>query len=223
MWLPEYLGKEGNRLLKMIEEPPDSTLFLLVAERSDQILSTILSRCQIITVPALSDDDLRQALIERQELLPEQAATITYLSNGSYAQALTLVTGTQLVPTDLLVDWLRTCWKGEPLALVTWAEQFAAIGREPQKQYFLYALHYLRELLRVAAGEVTAGQTLRLPASEQTTARKMAATFGFERIATAVSLFDEVIYYIERNANPKVLFLDTAIRLHRILHHKTAH
>jgi DNA polymerase-3 subunit delta' len=90
MWMPEYLGKEGNKLLKLIEEPPPDTLFILVAESESEILTTILSRCQLVKVPALSSSDIQAGLLERKACTPEKAKQIGNASNGNYREALQL-------------------------------------------------------------------------------------------------------------------------------------
>ncbi|HFB99578.1 MAG TPA: hypothetical protein ENJ53_02125, partial [Phaeodactylibacter sp.] len=94
MWLPEYLRKEGNRLLKMIEEPPDNTLFILVAENQEMILNTILSRCQLVKVNQLSDEEVKEALIQRKNVSLEKAAATAHLAEGNYNEALNLLENT---------------------------------------------------------------------------------------------------------------------------------
>ena len=116
MWMPEYLGKEGNKLLKLIEEPPDNTIFLLVANNEEQILPTILSRCQYIKVPRLTTKDIEQALTHKGHLEPAKAAQIAAISDGNYREALHLV---QHSDSDFLAqirEWLNAILKGGPLA-----------------------------------------------------------------------------------------------------------
>ncbi len=214
MWLPEYLGKEGNRLLKLIEEPPEQTVFLLVAENSDLILNTILSRCQLVKTDTLSDEEIIAGLMDQRGLDETRARQIALLSDGNFGQALLLADNPANDDARLLLDWLRKCWRGHGPELLRWTEEFARLGRENQKQFLHYSLHFLRELMALVVGGTT---TLRLPPEELASAQNIAKVLDFEKITRLADLFNDNIYFIERNANPKILVLDTAIRINRIL------
>jgi DNA polymerase-3 subunit delta' len=214
MWLPEYLGKEGNRLLKLIEEPPEQTIFLLVAENQDLILNTILSRCQLVKLDPLSDDEVMQGLVAQRGLNPERARQIAFLSGGDFGAALSLADTPANDDAQLLLDWLRKCWRGHAVEMVRWTEEFARLGRENQKQFLQYGLHFLREMLSLIS---TGSTLLRLRPDELATAQNMAKVLDFDKIVQIAELLNDNVYYIERNANPKILFLDTSIRMHRIM------
>ena len=214
MWLPEYLGKEGNRLLKLIEEPPEQTIFLLVAENQDLILNTILSRCQLVKFDPLSDEEVAQGLIQQRGLPAERARQIAFLSGGDFGSALAAADAPVTDDAQLLLDWLRKCWRGHAVEMVRWTEDFAKLGRENQKQFLHYGLHFLREMLSLVS---TGSATMRLRPEELATAQNMAKVLDFDKIAQIVGLINDNIYYIERNANPKILFLDTSIQMHRIM------
>jgi DNA polymerase III subunit delta' len=217
MWLPEYLGKEGNRLLKLIEEPPEQTQFLLVAENTDAILPTILSRCQLVKTDPLPDSAIIEGLARHRNLSADRAQPIAFLADGDLNLALQIADNPVDDDARLLLDWLRKCWKGYGPELVQWTEAFAKLGRENQKQFLHYGLHFLRELNTfVADGR----RELRLRAEELQAAYNMGRLLSFEQIAAIATIFSDNIYYIERNANPKILFLDTSIRLHQILKNK---
>jgi DNA polymerase-3 subunit delta' len=214
MWLPEYLGKEGNRLLKLIEEPPEQTIFLLVAENQDLILNTILSRCQLVKFDPLSDEEVAEGLVQQRGVHPERARQIAFLSGGDFGAALMAADAPVADDAQLLLDWLRKCWRGHAVEMVRWTEEFAKLGRENQKQFLHYGLHFLREMLSLVS---TGSPTMRLRPEELATAQNMAKVLDFEKIAQIVALLNDNIYYIERNANPKILFLDTSIQMHRIM------
>ncbi|MEO6037039.1 MAG: hypothetical protein ABIQ93_01420 [Saprospiraceae bacterium] len=214
MWMPEYLGKEGNRLLKLIEEPPEQTIFLLVAENQEAILNTILSRCQLVKTELLSDEEVAAGLQQRRGLDALRARQIAFLAGGDFHFALSVADTPDNDDAQLLLDWLRKCWLGKPVELVRWTEQFAQLGRENQKQFLQYGLHFLRELLSLVA---TGNTALRLRPDELATAQNMGKVLNFEKISQIAALFNDNIYYIERNANPKILFLDTSITMNRIL------
>jgi len=214
MWMPEYLGKEGNRLLKLIEEPPDQTIFLLVAENQEAILNTILSRCQLVKTDPLTDEEVAAGLQAQRGLDANRARQIAFLAGGDFHYALQAADTHDHDDAQMLLDWLRKCWRGNPVELVRCTEEFAKLGRENQKQFLQYGLHFLRELLALVA----TGQTdLRLRADELTTAQNMGKVLNFEKISQLAGIFNDNIYYIERNANPKILFLDTSIQMNKIL------
>jgi DNA polymerase-3 subunit delta' len=214
MWLPEYLGKEGNRLLKLIEEPPEQTIFLLAAENQDLILNTIVSRCQLVKTEFLSDEDVTEGLQQKRGLNANRARQIAFLADGNFNTALQMADNPDNDDARLLLDWLRKCWRGNSAELVKWTEEFAKLGRENQKQFLHYGLHFLREMLALVA---TGNRNLRLQPEELATAQNMAKVLDFEKITRLVGLFNDNIYYVERNANPKILFLDTSIQMNRIL------
>ena len=145
MWLPEYLGKEGNRLLKLIEEPPEQTIFLLVAENQDLILNTILSRCQLVKLDPLSDEEVAEGLVLERGIDPQRARQIAFLSGGDFGLALEAADAPATDEAQRLLDWLRKCWRGQAVEMVRWTEDFAKLGRENQKQFLHYGLHFLRE------------------------------------------------------------------------------
>ncbi|NBC05769.1 MAG: hypothetical protein GVY26_01075 [Bacteroidetes bacterium] len=217
MWLPEYLGKEGNRLLKLIEEPPENTLFILVAENQELILNTILSRCQLVNVRALEDEDVQQGL--RHKGLPEQEAqSIAYMANGDYREALLLAENRENDNAKRFLQWMRNGYQGKPINMVRWSEDFAKQGRESQKHFLKYALHFLRELTLLKT--VGPDARIRLQGNELESAKKMAGVFEIEQAEQLSRLFSDCAFAVERNANPKVLFLDASIKMHYILKNK---
>lgn len=214
MWLPEYLGKEGNRLLKMIEEPPENTYFILICEQLEAVLPTVLSRCQLVRAPLLSDEEVRGYLQERLHLGPEQAARIAFLAEGDLNRAIELTQNESQDNSEQLLDWLRKCWRGYGPDLVKWTEQFAAMGKENQKQFFAYGLHFLRELLILRNAPDSA---VRLQESERLTATNVNKVLDLEKIAQIARIFDQNLYYAERNANLKIMLMNTSIKVHQLL------
>lgn len=214
LWLPEYLGKEGNRLLKLIEEPPEGAIFLLAAENAELILPTILSRCQLIRTDTLSDDELTQALMDLRGLDDTRARAIAFLAAGDLNQALQLADHTENDDAAMLLEWLRCCWRGNGVELVKWTDQFATLGRENQKRFLQYGLHFLREMNLLTA---TGSTRLRLGEKELATAINMAKVLNIQKIDQISRFLSDNYYYIERNANPKILFLDTGVKINQIM------
>lgn len=214
MWRPEYLGKEGNRLLKLIEEPPKNTYFILVAEQSDQILNTILSRCQLVKIPPLKATAIKDALIQ-QGVASEKAMQAAQLSTGNYHVAQQIAHEAQQDHASIFLKWMRTCYKGNTVEMVQWVNAFAKIGREQQKFFLQYALHFMREYLFYSSTDDWQG--VRLNDEERTTAKNFRKIIDFHQIEHLVELFNDLIFHVERNANPKVLFLDASLSIHQFL------
>ena len=215
IWLPEFLGKEGNRLLKIIEEPPENTVFILVAEEQELILNTILSRCQIVSIKALSDEETTEGLIRRKGLSREAALSVAYLASGNFNEALQMAGQQSNNNTALFLEWMRNCYRGNPIDMVNWVESFAKLGRENQKHFLRYALHFLREynLLKASQGQAR----VRLQEQELQSAQKMTNILETGQVEQLAKLFSDCSYAVERNANPKVLFLDASIQMHKIM------
>ena len=227
MWLPEYLGNEGNKLLKLIEEPPPNTLFILVAENESLILPTILSRCQVVRIPVLETTDIENALIERNKTEPTTARQVAGVSEGNYREALQLVQHSDEDWQSLLRDWLNAIMKTGPIAQVKWVDEISKLGREKQKQFLRYFNHLLEQAIRLritAQGGQTgtpavAGQAVR-PGSEQDFALRLNKIAGIEQQQAIIEELDKASYYIERNANGKMLFQALTIKVYHIIQDK---
>lgn len=217
IWLPEYLGKEGNRLLKLIEEPPADTFFFLITENTQQILNTILSRCQVVKASPLSEEEIKNALIENKELASDKAEVLSFIANGDYNQALALADNIENDNAALFLEWMRKVYKGNGVHMVSWVDKIAGIGRENQKYFIQYALHFLRELMVI---KMTGTDKVRLSKDDYQTALKLTKIIEFNHIEAITKLLNEVGYAILRNANPKILFLDASIQMNQILKNK---
>jgi DNA polymerase III subunit delta' len=214
LWLPEYLDKEGNALLKIIEEPQPNTLFLLVAQNQDQILNTILSRTQLIKIPALKYEDIKDHLVEKYNQTEEAAAEIAYLCNGDLAEALTMLQDENKSYHELFVPWLRLCFSNKGIEVIGFVDQVSKMGRENQKNFLRYGISFLRECCLLSAD---AGSLVHLPANELETAQKMTSVMSIPMAQAIISELEKAHYHIERNANPKILFLDVSLQIIKVL------
>jgi DNA polymerase-3 subunit delta' len=217
LWMPEYLGKEGNKLLKLIEEPPDNTIFILVAASEENILPTILSRCQFVKVPRLTIDDVASALIGRAKLAPEKAKQVAILAEGNYREALHLIQHSDQDYISMIKDWLNAILKMGPLAQLKWVEEMSKLGREQQKQFLKYFNHLLEHSIRLK----TMGSDLPLDSDLKDFALRINKIAGVSQMESIVNELDKSIYHIERNANPKMLFMALSIKLYHIIQNKT--
>lgn len=218
MWLPEYLGKEGNRLLKLIEEPTENTIFVLVAENQESILPTVLSRCQLVQLSPLSEDDIKKALVARYQIPSEKAEAVALLADGNFNEALFLAQHDENDNAMLFLDWMRKCYNGNGVDIIQWSERLAASSREAQKYFLRYGLHFIREYMRLKISNGTA--KVRLQHHELDTASKMLQVISMGQIEPINALFNQAIAAIERNGNGKIVFADTSIQLYKILRQK---
>jgi len=217
MWMPEYLGKEGNKLLKLIEEPPPNTLFILVAESEEQILQTILSRTQLVKVPLLQEEEIEQALIERNHTPAEQARQVAGISEGNYHEALQLLQHAEEDWQGILRDWLNATLKAGPAAQVKWVDDISKMGREKQKQFLRYFNHLLEESIRL---RIIGMENVSISDNDKDFALRLNKIAGVSQQQAIIEELDKASYYIERNANGKMLFHALTIKLLHIIQDK---
>lgn len=219
MWMPEYLGREGNKLLKLIEEPPPDTLFLLVAESESEILSTILSRCQLVKVPLLEAEDIEAALVQKKACTAEAARLFANASGGNYREALQLLQHADEDYHSLLREWLNATLRNQPLAQVKLIEEIARLGREKQKQFLRHFIHLIEEAVRVQAlGPMLSEPVLAtLSEGERDFTARLNKAMSLEQKEAIASELNKASYYIERNANAKILFHALTIKIYYIV------
>lgn len=218
LWMPEYLGKEGNKLLKLIEEPPANTVFILVAENEEMILPTILSRCQLVRIPALEDADIEKALIERAKASEETARQITGICEGNYREALHLLQHADEDWQSLLREWLNAMLKTGPAAQLKFIDEVSRLGREKQKQFLRYFNHLLEQSIRI---RVMGEEQIKVAAEEKDFAKRLNKIASVSQQECMIEELDKAAYYIERNAHAKMLFQALTIKLYHIIQNKT--
>lgn len=221
MWMPEYLGKEGNKLLKLIEEPGANTLFIMVAENENLILPTILSRCQLVRIPALENADIEQALIKRNKTEPVIARQAAGVSEGNYREALQLVSHADEDWQSLLREWLNAILKTGPVAQTKWVEEISRLGREKQKQFLRYFNHILQQSIRYRVMGDNIPAAMQLSPAEKDFAEKLNKKIAdIGQHEALMEELDRASYYIERNANAKILFHALTIKVYHIIQNK---
>jgi DNA polymerase-3 subunit delta' len=220
MWMPEYLGNEGNKLLKLIEEPPPDTVFLLVAENEDRLLPTIVSRCQVIRVLPLAAEKIEAALVSKSGVAPEQARQVALVADGNYREALQLLQHNQEDWDSLLKDWLNAALMKGATEFQRFSlqakivDQLAALGREKQKQLLRYFLELLGLSVRI---RVLGAENLNLPVNEKEFAIKLNKISGISTQQAMSRELENAIYFVERNANAKMLFHALTLKLRSIV------
>ena len=217
IWMAEFLGAQGNRLLKILEEPPPNTHFILIAERQEEVLNTILSRCQVISFRPVPDQAIANYLVRTSEIDQQSATQIAYLSQGNINEAKTLAQHTNEKITNLWVDWMRIAYKGYGLEISPWVDGFVKLNRESQKAFMHFGLHFLREMLLFQADEQ---HQIRLLSREKQALTKMAALLSHDSVYTMIELIEQNVFHLERNISSKILMLDSSIRMHYLLHNQ---
>jgi DNA polymerase-3 subunit delta' len=223
MWMPEYLGNEGNKLLKLIEEPPPNTLFILVAENESLILPTIVSRCQLIKIPELEIKDIEEALINRNKTESAIARQVAGITDGNYREALLLVQHAEDDWQGLLREWLNAILKTGPIAQTKWVEEIGRLGREKQKQFLRYFNHLLEQAIRfrilIDSSKLISDESL-FNNKEKDFIERLNKIAGIEQQQAIIEELDKASYYIERNAHGKMLFHALTIKLYHIIQDK---
>ncbi|SNR24360.1 DNA polymerase-3 subunit delta' [Maribacter sedimenticola] len=227
IWMAEKLhNAASNKLLKLIEEPPDKTVFLLLCQDEEQIIQTIQSRCQIVHFPPLAEEAVANALIEKGAAKPE-AMRIAHEANGNFNKALDLLNNDSedLVFENWFIQWVRSAFKakGNKAAiheLLLWGEEVAKTGRETQKNFLHYCIVVMRQALMINYG---AEELAYLKIHNDGFQLKKFAPFVHENnILDITKELEDAIYHIERNGNAKIIFTDLSIKLTRLLHRKKA-
>ncbi len=214
IWGAEKLSKEGNILLKTIEEPPGSTLIILVAEQEQKILQTILSRTQITRLQRMKTDGIQQYLEEVKEVETKQARQVALLSEGNMQVALKMLEENEEDNTRLLLEFLSFCAQNNVIKLNLWIEEMAKLGREAQKNFVRYTLFFFRAMVQL---QMNSEKPTILTQDEQNTAHALYQRLNFHDIEKLNAIFNKAYYYIERNVNAKILFFNLSIQLTSIL------
>ena len=218
MWRPEYLGKEGNKLLKLIEEPPQDTIMIFVAENTEDILQTIRSRTQEVKLAPIAAADIALALTSRTLADPARASQIAHIAMGSYTEALKLV---RQPDNDLFPEvrqLFNSLFTNNGIALTKWVEEWSKAGREQQKNFLQYIIQLLEQTIRIRYRPMAG---IALPDTEAQFVQKLAGTnISFESFGQMISTISETIFFIERNAHGKTQLHSLAIKLQHIIQNR---
>lgn len=216
IWMVERLyHKTAPKLLKILEEPPDRTLFILLAENHDQIINTILSRTQIIKISKYSDKAVGGFIRENFAKESNEWKTIINLANGNLKEAINLsTTGVDDDNFHAFREWMRLCFKGDYKALYDFVSKISKIGREKQKSLLQYGLEIVRHSLLNKYGKK---ELIRLDGDELSFLDKFSKFIHTGNAAEFTNLFNEVLYHIERNGNASIVFMDASIKAKKIM------
>ena len=213
IWLPERMNIEcANKLLKLIEEPPQQTVFIMVCEEPDKLLETIRSRVQRIDVRKIEDAAVEQALVERRGISEDAAHRIARLANGSWLKALEeLQVGSENEQfLDMFISLMRLAYQRKIKDLRKWSEVMAGFGREKQKRWLVYFLRMIREnfMYNFQESELTY-----MTQKEEDFARNFARFINEANILPINDLANKAVRDIGQNANAKIVFFDFALQM----------
>jgi len=219
IWLPEKMHQAtANKLLKLIEEPPEKTLFLLVSDEPDKVIPTILSRCQLIRIPAFRTEEISSYIIEKFRIHKAKADDIARVANGNLIRAIELCENedSSVLNLERFKNLMRFAWKRDIISIISWSEEAAAIGREPQKSFLLFSLHLIRENLMLTLDQMK-NSLVFMTGEEAEFSSKFHPFINQENINAFADELNLAHAHIESNGNAKIVFLDLALKLTRLI------
>lgn len=217
IWMPELMNATAsNKLLKILEEPPDKTIFIMVTENQEQLLPTVLSRTQLVQLGRISAEEIMQGLIDREGASADEARKAAAFASGSYSVAMEYLNHVVDGDSDFtsFSHWMRICYKRNVPEAIKWAESMAGNGREIQKKFLEYSLHMVREcmVLNYAGEDMT-----HLYGEEEQFADKFSPFINERNVVELTEELNKAHYDLSRNANSKILFLDLSFKVFKLL------
>ena len=219
IWMPEKMNvNAANKLLKVLEEPEHNTFFLLVSHHPEQLLQTIKSRCQILAVPPLAEEDVVSWLSRRDDLPAGPVKSAAAIARGNVGEAEEILTASPRITAyaEASIAWLRHCFKGEWASLIRWADEMGSEGRESLKAYLDFLADFLQRLLplRYPAAQMTFPDMLTVAGFMP---EKLAAMLDPEKVDALLREIDRAAADIERNVQAKMVLFDLSLQAFKIL------
>ena len=226
IWMADKMNIDAsNKLLKLLEEPTDRTVFILISENEEDIIQTIRSRCQVLHFNGLPESVITEALVSRENIDEKEAFKIAHQAQGNYNKALHILKeDNEEVPFEKwFVEWVRAAFKAKGNAaaiqeLISWSEQIAGLGREAQKKFLNYCIDMFRQalLLNYQADSLVYME----PTVEKFKLENFAPFVNGNNISEIFKELSDASYHIERNGNAKLILTDLSIKLTRLIHKK---
>lgn len=211
-------GEAANKLLKILEEPPEETFFFLVSSAIEQLLPTILSRVQMIQVHSPSLTEVAQAVAKNFQLSQQQAEQIASVAQGNIKEAYLLADDNTPanIYLELYRNFMRSCLRFDPFKITEWIDEMQNLGREKQKQFLVYSLQMFRNsiLIKHIPQQITGS------AEEKDFLQKFHPYITINNHEALADEFGKASYHIERNANTKIVFMDLALKTNELLNKK---
>jgi DNA polymerase-3 subunit delta' len=226
IWMADKMNVEAsNKLLKLLEEPPEKTIFILITEQEEDLIQTIRSRCQVLHFGGLPENTIAATLVSKQQITPQLAATIAHQAQGNYNKALHLLhhDEEEYPFGEWFVSWVRAAFKAKGNAsaiddLIQWSEKIAGLGRETQKQFLAFCVEMFRQALLL--NYESPSLVYLDPKVEKFELAKFAPFVNGNNIQEIFKELSDAMYHIERNGNAKIILTDLSIQLTRLIHKK---
>ena len=218
IWMAEEMNTQcSNKILKLLEEPPKKTLFILISKEDGKLLDTITSRCQILRVNRISDTELKLHLEEYFELNKQEADYIASYSEGSIIKAKEILHlgDDKHALKDHFIKLMRSSYKKNVIDMMNWADEMAQAGKERQKIFLLYTSHMLRQCI---IKNYTGNENIKVSEDELNFLDNFSPFINGNNIRDFMKIIDEAYYQLERNANAKILFTLLCFQSMRMLH-----
>lgn len=224
IWMAERMNASAaNKILKVLEEPPAKTLFLLIARSQENILPTIISRTQLIKIPRLQENEIIQALKQRLGADDQEALVIAPLAEGNWNEAARIMLNEEAAreQTEEYLKWMRNCFVYDKKVadLLSMGDDFADKKREKQKMFLQFGLHITRECLMINLGD---NDLVRLNESDKISFGKFSQFIHPSNCSAIADAINTAFFHVERNANPRILFLDLSFKIGSLLKMKQA-
>jgi DNA polymerase III subunit delta' len=211
IWLAEFLhASAANAILKLLEEPPEKTVFLLVTYDSEQIISTILSRVQLLKIRPFTNDEVAGYLTDKHGINVDEAFKIASIVSGDMNHAQKLISEADDGSSASFQEWMRICFTSNYLKMVEWADNFSTASKINQKGLFQYGLSIIRDALLAQNG---LKDMIHTSDSDMKFSDNFAKALRLDQLEKLYTLLNTAYYHLERNVNPKITFLDTSLQI----------
>lgn len=220
IWLPEKMNIAcSNKLLKILEEPPQETIFILVTNNREEVLPTIVSRTQPVKILGIETDKLKTYLESKYNIEPEIAEDISIISNGSYSEAKEQILASEDNRYNLnqFIDFMKICYTRDNIEAIKWSAEIAKIGREKQKFFLYYSLIMIRENFVLNFNEQ---KILQMTKEEMKFAVKFSKLINVNNVSELTEEFNLAYQHIERNGSAKIIFTDLAFKIMELIRKK---
>jgi DNA polymerase-3 subunit delta' len=218
LWMADKLyHSAAPKILKILEEPPDKTLFILVTENQDQIINTILSRTQVVRIPRLSDGEVTASLVKTFPEAVTDIQRIVPLAEGNLTRACKMLQmdEDESFMVENFIRWMRLCYVNKIQDTYDFVTEMSRIGRERQKAFLGYAARIIRNGMLM---HYTLPQLTRLNQEEKDFLVKFSRGITNVNILQMATALEEAQYHIERNANAGILFMDLSFTMTSLLY-----
>lgn len=211
IWLAEYMHPAAaNALLKLLEEPPEKTVFLLVTYDSEQIIGTILSRVQQLKIRAFNNEEIADYLVNQHSVAGDKALQLASIATGNLNQATKLINEEQDNSHSSFHEWMRICFKHDYAEMVAWADEFNSMSKIQQKGLLQYGLSTVRDALLAQNG---LDDLIHTNEADKKFADNFSKALDLSQLEKLYKLLNSTVYHLERNGNPKIIFLDTSLQI----------